>query len=848
MVDLSKIGRPSASAKSLNPLEIFGRLPATPSTPNDLWSGQSEALRQWHDKRDASDVLISLNTGAGKTVVGLLVAQSLINEGLENVVYACSTVDLVNQTYKEATALGIKCTTRARGRFNNDLFETGEGFCITTYQALYTVRSGFHRKFFPEAIIFDDSHVAESILRSAMTMTIRRTKFPDLFGEIVRQFTPAFEEHSLSEAFKEVVGGTAPDVLMAPPDAVRAGASRITGLIKAHKLREDDDLQFPYLHLIDHISNCVFIFGDGVIEISPPFLPVRSLPYFDERGPRRIYLSATMNYMADFPRAFGREPEVVIQPENDAGNGERLVLFAEKFDGHEVDIDLVKRISREHKVLISVPSYPRAKLWEGVGQPPSPSEFSEELQQFRDGERQLFILVSRIDGIDLPHATCRLMVVDGLPGGANLIERYQWDRLGMRNFHAAKLANRITQLFGRINRGRNDYGVFILNGRDLNNWLLHRRHLALLPDLLRKQLLLGTTIQEQSEDLRHPEGIVELVDQVIERDEDWLALYADTIEGLEIDDSHRIKMAEMDAGLTDAAISEAEFGYAIWNNDFASARKHLEEQADLVADADSRVAGWYWLWVGHCYQCEGDNRSASLAYARARVNLRGALVPRVEVPEEKMAKPEEKSAAARKIWGLVGLTSDANFNREISMIDRRLAKLKSDTGSSSQHEEAVRFFGEVLGYSSSRPDNELGDGPDVLWREEKESVNLGLELKTKKDTPANYRKKDDIGQGHDNLEWIREKHKSETNLGLVFIGPPGSCTASANPSDEMFHLDTEKMIELIASFVAGVRDIRRVTPMERAVLVDDMLKDGRWSLKGLFEQMPKTPMKELAVD
>ena len=41
----------------------------------------------------------------------------------------------------------------------------------------------------------------------------------------------------------------------------------------------------------------------------------------------------------------------------------------------------------------------------------------------------------------------------------------------MKNFRAAKVSNQIIQLFGRINRGRNDYGAFVINGKTLSNWL-----------------------------------------------------------------------------------------------------------------------------------------------------------------------------------------------------------------------------------------------------------------------------------------------------------------------------------------------------------------------------------------
>ena len=58
-------------------------------------------------------------------------------------------------------------------------------------------------------------------------------------------------------------------------------------------------------------------------------------------------------------------------------------------------------------------------------------------------------MVGRVDGIDLPHATCRMLLADGLPTGFSLHEAYLYDVLEMRNSFAAKLANRITQLFGR---------------------------------------------------------------------------------------------------------------------------------------------------------------------------------------------------------------------------------------------------------------------------------------------------------------------------------------------------------------------------------------------------------------
>lgn len=136
-MDFSQFKRSTRNAKPLDPITVFERRPSLPNTPNDLWRGQTEALNEWHKNRDKSDIFIALNTGAGKTLVGLLVAQSLVNEGVENVTYVCGNKDLVLQTQREATKLGIECTLRTSGNFSNPLFETGKAFCITTYTSLF---------------------------------------------------------------------------------------------------------------------------------------------------------------------------------------------------------------------------------------------------------------------------------------------------------------------------------------------------------------------------------------------------------------------------------------------------------------------------------------------------------------------------------------------------------------------------------------------------------------------------------------------------------------------------------------------------------------------------------------
>lgn len=48
---------------------------------------QAEVLDNWFEKRDRKDNTLKMNTGAGKTLVGLLVLQSSLNEKVHPAVY-----------------------------------------------------------------------------------------------------------------------------------------------------------------------------------------------------------------------------------------------------------------------------------------------------------------------------------------------------------------------------------------------------------------------------------------------------------------------------------------------------------------------------------------------------------------------------------------------------------------------------------------------------------------------------------------------------------------------------------------------------------------------------------------
>src|SRR6266404_2393326 len=117
-IDFSRLSQGSASEKATEPRRIFTALPSKStkySYPRDV---QSEVWDRWHQVRDRSDLVIKMNTGGGKTVVGLLILKSCLNEGVDPAVYISPDSYLAGQVRAEAQSLGIETTDDPRsGRF-----------------------------------------------------------------------------------------------------------------------------------------------------------------------------------------------------------------------------------------------------------------------------------------------------------------------------------------------------------------------------------------------------------------------------------------------------------------------------------------------------------------------------------------------------------------------------------------------------------------------------------------------------------------------------------------------------------------------------------------------------------
>lgn len=76
MIDFNALMGVSKRTDTINPISIIEELPKK-GTVHDLYKVQAEILEAWFkDREKHQDTVIELNTGGGKTLVGLLIALS----------------------------------------------------------------------------------------------------------------------------------------------------------------------------------------------------------------------------------------------------------------------------------------------------------------------------------------------------------------------------------------------------------------------------------------------------------------------------------------------------------------------------------------------------------------------------------------------------------------------------------------------------------------------------------------------------------------------------------------------------------------------------------------------------
>jgi len=780
--------------RPVDPLEIFEGLTLR-GTIENIWEPQAEALRVWHKNRGSADSVVQMNTGGGKTLVGLLIAQSLVNETQGRVLYVCPTNQLVEQTARQARASGFTPALYYAGKRDNyESYESADTFCITNYAAVFNGRSVFTEHGL-QALVFDDAHVAEGTIRNQFTISIPNDN--ELFGKILTLFRPHFVNTCFAARLQDVTDGRWGAMLYTPMFVTWKHADELRQLLLEHKVDNDPQLKFAWSHLGEHLNRCCVLLASSRIEITPPLLPLRALPHFE--GPvRRVYLTATLPSQVGFIRTFGVVQPTIVSPKGKSGDAQRLFVYTPG-KNDDTQRDQAKEMVEAAKSCVITPSRKRAEKWVPPAQIYDGDEGDAGIRAFAQSNEPLMLaLPARYDGIDLPGDACRILILDGLPTGEGLLDRFMDEGVRVETIRQANTATRIVQAIGRIFRSNTDHGAVLICGGDLQAWLRSPRNRSFLPPLLQQQLGLGMELANKV--VANETSYPELLRAILEGHADWDQLYREYI------DQFKVQAGQTSASWhTELLLKERAAFEQLWSGQFGKAASLYAEAEQEAERQDPRIAAWYSHWRGLCELCAGNQENALNAFLIAG-NVRVEL-GRPSIQRDKMFTGPEVGAT-----GFQAAKMAKSYRTKRPLLLSSLAKLKGSLvyGEPTKPvEEAVRMLGELMGLDASRPEKKEGTGPDVLWQGEGMIVAAAFDLKTGKKQGGEY-DKDEIGQSLNHAEWLRGKFEKKHVLHAI-VGRLLKVSSLCNPPPDLRVIELDQFIDLAS----------RVEAVYQAVDADD---------------------------
>jgi replicative superfamily II helicase len=753
MVDFRKRLGKRIPKRITDPVALYDTLDRA-SDKGPLRPAQGDVLKRWYTKyNNVTDVILKMHTGQGKTLVGLLMLQSKLNADQGPSLYLCANRFLVNQTQDQAEQFGLPvCTT------DDDLpteFIEGKSILVTTVHKLFNglTRFGLGNKAMKVgSIVIDDAHACVDSIRNAFVIRIDRDD--SAYKRIRDLFADALEKQGVG-TFADIQKGQYDAML---PVSYWAWQHRITEVASILSGRSNAKaIKFAWPLLRDILDRCQCVVSGGALEIAPYLPPLYLFKSYDHAD-CRIFMSATVADDSFLVKGLGLSPEVVTNPltyEKEKWSGEKMVvvpsLVDESLDRGVIINWLAKpKENRRYGVVALVPSFKHAENWKAHDAIVATAEtIDSEIEKLRSGERErVVVIVNRYDGIDLPDASCRLMIFDSEPYSESLIDLYIESCRPSSETTAIRKARTIEQGLGRSVRGERDYCIIIIIGSDLVKCIRSKSTRGHLSSQTQLQIQIGFEIADMAkEDLRDGaepiDALKEVMRQCLRRDATWKAFYAEQM------DSVKPKAASKTGLETFSRELKAEQLYE--HGDSQGAVKELQSLIDECV-TDDMERGWYlqemarYTMAFSVTESEKLQRSAHLKNHALLMPLSGMQIEPIIVVSQKRMEQAIAWISKHETYEELKLVIG-------DMLDRLNFGIKAD-----RFEDAFDQLGKLLGFVSQRPEKEWKEGPDNLWGL-RENEYLLVECKSEVDQRRVEIEEHEAEQMNRSCSWFDSQYK-----------------------------------------------------------------------------------------
>lgn len=735
-----------------DPLALFRSLDRRASHTT-LRPAQESALRQLHERRAEKDAVLKMPTGTGKSSVGLLYLRAKAAEKDRPVVYLCPTKQLVEQVIEESKKVGVRAHHYPAGQPHPEPdCLSGKAVIVCTYDKLFNARTTFDRAdvdITPAAIVLDDAHAGVEEIRDAFTLAIESG---ETFAGLCRILDGPGRQYAAGR-WEDLIGGRrGASSIEIPYWSWREVAAEVRQFLADRA--DDNELKFVWPHLQDILPWCRCVVSPRGIEIVASVPPVEAVRAYREAD-HRLFMSATLADDSVLVRELGCGLDAAMKPIAPAAGtfGERLVLVPSLID-KSLNLEWVRRTcaaqSKQHRVVVLCSSEREARKWQESGATVVLGEdVSPAVARLRSGEANFVVFVNRYDGVDLPDDACRILVLDGLPLGQGIADGHDGS---IRGGFQARTTYRIEQGMGRAVRSDADYAVVILAGSDLASFTAKPEVRDQMSPDARAQIELAFELPKlvrQGEEANDPAAVIQsMIHQCLSRQPGWRTFYDERVRG-----SVSGAGASIDAGKIRLAAAERRSAERAYAGNSPDAARVLQEALDAHLPRDaakaSRLAARrraYFLQVIASYQHEFDKGQALQMQDAAFDMDRDLLRPLAAASKGPRAQPKflDQAALVLKHYETFG-----HPNAFLVELERIKVSLTFDTPYG-RFEQAMKELAPFIGAEGSRPEEELGEGPDnlLLWS----GLSLVIEAKTEAEYDAIPKK--DAEQLLHSMEWF----------------------------------------------------------------------------------------------
>ena len=770
---------------------------------------QSEVLESWYERRTERDLVIKQNTGGGKTLTGLLIAQSGLHEGVGPAVYLVPDTFLIEQVVKEAEAARIPVTL---DHLSED-FRASRATLVTTFHKLVNGRSSFGVRGVKAVtplgvIIVDDAHSALSATLSLFGSTIPAS-CPAYKG-LVKLFANELRDQS-PKAYADLMAQDAGAPIRVPPKAVADRASEIMATIRPHANDPDiPSLFYSWPFVADHLKLATLTFTKDSVEIKTPCPLVSLIPAFAD-APRRVYLTATLEDEGVLVTELAARPEGVgkpITPKQASDLGDRIILAPLSINPRLTDVG-VHQLARSFadgdrngdgvldappvNVVVLVPSKGAAARWATVADATHHvKDMAPTIERLKQGEHVgVVVLINKYDGVDLPGDACRLLIIDGVPSPLNAHEQRESAALTGSMTFKARQVQRLEQGMGRGIRDVSDYCAVLVLTSEAALTLRNPSLRKFYSPATRAQVELSQQLAMQidGEDIG---AIRDLLNLFLERREPWVSKSIEATADVKYDTAD---------GVSALAVARREAFDRASAGDLVGAVNALREGIDSLDDDQAR--GWY-LEELATYQSLIDPVGSQQTLGSARKLNPSVLKPAVSPPIKKMKGPTAQSVDAAAFLGR-NYPDARVLQLEVASLFENVAWGVDKTAELA--EEQFRRLGLHLGFGSNRPEKEGGDGgPDNLWGLSRE-LHVVIELKTEVYRPNPVITKAEAEQLVHSLTWYGNSYSEYQKPGAVMVHPSNALATDAHLPPEARIVTKEDFDHLQAAVKSFVDEL-----------------------------------------